>query len=81
MVLGSQRVPMPGAAAISSPHQYASTGRSLRNPPYVRNTVVADIELTLTPVGFTRTCAPSVVAATARTANTNRRVLIRKVAG
>ena len=50
---------------MSSPHQNASAGVSGPTPPNVRNTVVAAIAFTLTPVGLTRTCATAGVAVTA----------------
>src|SRR5512133_2120385 len=59
MLVGLQRDPRAGAATTSDPHQNASTGIWFRTPPNVRNTVVAPWVLTLTPVGFTRICAPA----------------------
>src|SRR5262249_26552344 len=53
IVAGSHLKPLSGAAGISSPHHVPSAGRKFRTGPKVRNTVVAPLTLTLTPVGLT----------------------------
>src|SRR5262245_4234315 len=53
IVAGSHLKPLSGAAGINSPHHVPSAGRKFLTGPKVRNTVVAPLTLTLTPVGLT----------------------------
>jgi hypothetical protein len=67
IVVGSHLKPLSGAAGINSPHHVPSAGRKFLTGPKLRNTVVAPLTLTLTPVGLTL-----IVCATAMGANKNR---------
>src|SRR5262245_22009703 len=73
IVAGSHLRPLSGVAGINSPHQVPSAGRKFPTGPKVRNTVVAPLTLTLTPVGLTL-----IVCATAPGANKNRKMEDRK---
>src|SRR5262245_64560793 len=53
IVAGSHLRPLSGVAGINSPHHVPSAGRKFPTGPKVRNTVVAPLTLTLTPVGLT----------------------------
>src|SRR5215470_19402928 len=73
IVAGSHLKPLSGAAGISSPHHVPSAGRKFRTGPKVRNTVVAPLTLTLTPVGLTL-----IVCAITAGASKNRKMADRK---
>src|SRR5262245_25409496 len=53
IVAGSHLKPLSGDAGINSPHHVASATRKFLTGPKVRNTVVAPLTLTFTPVGLT----------------------------
>src|SRR5262249_58657968 len=74
IVAGSHLKPLSGVAGINSPHQVASAGRKFPIGPKVRNTVVAPLLLTLTPVGLTL-----IVCATAPAASNDRRTQLHAV--
>src|SRR5215510_7947776 len=73
IVAGLHLKPLSGVAGINSPHQVPSAGRKFLTGPKVRNTVVAPLTLTLTPVGLTL-----IVCATALGAGKNRKMADRK---
>src|SRR5262245_27411473 len=73
IVAGSHLRPLSGVAGINSPHQVPSAGRKFPTGPKVRNTVVAPLTLTLTPVGLTL-----IVCASTAGVNNNRKMADRK---
>src|SRR5262249_24955235 len=74
IVAGSHLKPLSGAAGINSPHHVPSAGRKFLTGPQVRNTVVAPLTLTLTPVGLTL-----IVCAITAGARKNRKMADRKI--
>src|SRR5262245_45499632 len=74
IVAGSHLRPLSGVAGINSPHHVPSAGRKFPTGPKVRNTVVAPLTLTLTPVGLTL-----IVCAITACANENRKMADRKI--
>src|SRR5262245_24412663 len=76
IVAGSHLRPLSGAAGINSPHHVPSAGRKFPTGPKVRNTVVAPLTLTLTPVGLTLiVCAPALGVYNNRKMERKRRLL------
>jgi hypothetical protein len=73
IVAGSHLKPLSGVAGINSPHHVPSAGRKFLTGPKVRNTVVAPLTLTLTPVGLTL-----IVCAVTAGASRNRKMTDRK---